>query len=1271
MKVYNKKFSKCDVFVSQREQRSTCMDFFRIKERNTKTGMEIYPDFTVTRSKDLMVRARGFYAVWDTEKKLWSTDEYDVQRLVDAELMRHRNSLLEKSNDMVIRVKFMSDFSTTAWRNFRSYLAHISDNAHQLDVELTFADTEVKKTDYVSKRLPYSLGGDNCEAYEKLMSTLYEPKERKKLEWAIGAILAGEAKDIQKFVVLYGEGGSGKSTFLNIVQQLFEGYYTTFEAKALTSSSNAFSTESFRDNPLVAIQHDGDLSRIEDNTKLNSIVSHEELTVNEKYKPSYMSKFNCFLFMATNKPVKISDAKSGIIRRLIDVRPSGRRTSSTQEYFALMSRISFELGAIAQHCLDVYRASGKNYYASYTPLGMIYETDIFFNFVETNYYTFLEQDGISLAQAWVLYKEFCEDSLIQYRLPRYKLRDELKNYFREFLPLTRIDGKQVRSFYTGFIADKFMDKEVTFEESPPGWLVLDATESLFDEFGQEYPAQYASAKYETPTKPWNKVTTMLKDLNTTKLHYVQVPSNHIVIDFDIRDDDGEKAQEMNLKEALKFPPTYAEYSKSRAGIHLHYLYSGDPELLSRLYAEGIEVKVFRGNAALRRKLSQCNTIPIAGLNAGLPFKEERMINFDVIKSEQGLRELIKRNLRKEIHPATKSSVDFIYKILEDAYATDLPYDIRDLRNAILTFAANSTNQSQYCIKLVSDMKFNSDEPSKDTAEYTDDRLVFFDIEVFPNLFLVNWKYAGDDNKCIHMINPTAQEIEELLRLKLVGFNNRRYDNHLLYARYIGYDLEMLFELSYKIIDGQKRPLFGEAYGLSYTDVFDFSSKKQSLKKFQIELGIHHLELGLPWDEPVPEELWPKVIEYCDNDVISTEVVFNARKQDFVARQILADLSGLTVNDTTQRHTAKIIFGNDRKPQSKFVYTDLSEMFPGYKFEGGKSEYRGEDPGEGGYVYAEPGYYTAVALLDVASMHPTSIELLELFGEYTGRYTELVRARLSIKQKDYAAASKTLGGTLEKYLTSVEDAEALSYALKIIVNIVYGLTSARFDNPFRDNQNIDNIVAKRGALFMIDLKHAVQEQGHQVIHIKTDSIKIAKPTKKIIKFIVDFGKKYGYKFEHEVTYEKFCLVNNAVYVAKKETGDWTAIGAEFAHPYIFKTLFSNEAVFIADLAETKSVTTALYLDMNEGLPEGIHDYVFVGKAGSFVPIKPGCGGGMLYREKEGKYNAASGTKGFRWLQSAMVAELGKEDDIDFTYYRRLVDKAIEHIEQYVDLATLRD
>ena len=101
------------------------------------------------------------------------------------------------------------------------------------------------------------------------------------------------------------------------------------------------------------------------------------MTVNEKFKSSYAARFNTFLFMGTNKPVKITDAKSGIIRRLIDVKPSGRKLPSKQ-YQALMNQIDFELGGIACHCLGVFQEMGKNYYSTYRPLEMIFQTDVFF-----------------------------------------------------------------------------------------------------------------------------------------------------------------------------------------------------------------------------------------------------------------------------------------------------------------------------------------------------------------------------------------------------------------------------------------------------------------------------------------------------------------------------------------------------------------------------------------------------------------------------------------------------------------------------------------------------------------------------------------------------------------------------------------------------------------------------------------------------------------------------------------------------------------------------
>ena len=97
--------------------------------------------------------------------------------------------------------------------------------------------------------------------------------------------------------------------------------------------------------------------------------------------------------------------------------------------------------------------------------------------------------------------------------------------------------------------------------------------------------------------------------------------------------------------------------------------------------------------------------------------------------------------------------------------------------------------------------------------------------------------------------------------------------------------------------------------------------------------------------------------------------------------------------------------------------------------------------------------------------------------------------MAIKRRDFTAARKMFDGRLTPYLENEDGADKLAYAFKIVINIVYGLTSAKFPNPFRDNRNKDNIVAKRGALYMIDLKHDLIDNNFKVVHIKTDSVKI--------------------------------------------------------------------------------------------------------------------------------------------------------------------------------------
>jgi hypothetical protein len=235
--------------------------------------------------------------------------------------------------------------------------------------------------------------------------------------------------------------------------------------------------------------------------------------------------------------------------------------------------------------------------------------------------------------------------------------------------------------------------------------------------------------------------------------------------------------------------------------------------------------------------------------------------------------------------------------------------------------------------------------------------------------------------------------------------------------------------------------------------------------------------------------------------------------------------------------------------------------------------------------------------------------------------------------------------------------------------------------------------------------------------------------------MDFGKKYGYEFEHEATYDKMCLVNKAVYIARYadhkdhkfrlSTGEvvetpYTATGSQFQLPYVFKFLFAKKPIVFEDMCETKTVKSALYLDMNEGYPlhayteeeynqaiEGVvnnalekkkyiiekddnpdakreeiindtlkkykgpkvgdlvetHNYVFIGRAGQFCPIQKDSGGGILVREQDGKYVSAPDADGYRWLESEMVRNLKMEDVIDSSFYRNKVDEAVAAIEEY--------
>lgn len=190
--------------------------------------------------------------------------------------------------------------------------------------------------------------------------------------------------------------------------------------------------------------------------------------------------------------------------------------------------------------------------------------------------------------------------------------------------------------------------------------------------------------------------------------------------------------------------------------------------------------------------------------------------------------------------------------------------------------------------------------------------------------------------------------------------------------------------------------------------------------------------------------------------------------------------------------------------------------------------------------------------------------------------------------------------------------------------------------------------------MMDLRKAVEEQGYDVVHIKTDSIKVPGATQELTDFIFEFGRKYGYDFEKEAVFEDFVLFNDAVYIAKyaepeKKRGQWDAVGAQFQHPYVYKTLLSNEEIVFDDLCESKNVAKGNIYVVND-------DKHFVGRVGRFTPVVEGVGGGALMRVHEGKEYAVTGTKGYLWMESSKVDQDRLDEIVDYSYFENLMNKA---------------
>ena len=782
------------------------MDFLDVSVKkftsnNRTVDYEVSPDFIFGDAKDLVVKGSKFYAYWNGS--FWDTKQKNLFYDIDSLLWRKARELEDGRPGLRIDVKEIRKASAGKFRLFADFCKACEASDISFNQKVLFADHKMQRRDYATTQLTYSPQEGEATAFKELIGTLYLPKELDKILWFMGALFTNKMYKIEKFMYLYGSKGSGKGTVLKIFRMLFEDYCGTIDLKLLTSADQ-FATGQIQEVPLL-IDEDTDISHIYNDTPLLKLTSHETISVNKKFKEPYDVKFIGLLITASNQRYKVRNVDSGITRRAIVVNPSGQKVSHTR-YNQLMSQIKYELPYIAHMAISRFEELGFDYYDDYFDVDMAEQTDHIFDFIRSN--AIHMQNGITLKQISELYREYLED--MGWKTDGYKatIKREALRYFDTMLKDSHVDGTRVNNYFKGFRWNIAFPEGVVGTTKaddtvvPDNWLEFDHHNEVFNKLAAEYPAQPA-LRNGNPSEKWDNVVTKLSDIQTNKLHWVKVPLNHVILDFDLKDENGNKNLELNKEAASKFPPTYAEVSKSGQGIHLHYIYDGNVNELDNLVEKNIEIKVYRGKSSLRRIDKASNNLQLSHISSGLPLKEKKDREmYDQIKeityTEKTLRNFVKRQLgmiegKEPSHPNTKPTIDFIAHEIQKAADMGLEYDITDLRHAVFMRAIRSTNNKDYCLAVFQQIPWSTmrDDEGKTEAKLTNftkiypkEELVFFDIEVYPNLFVVVWKKYHED-EFTRWINPTPDQIEYLMTFPLVGFNNRRYDNHILYARLLG------------------------------------------------------------------------------------------------------------------------------------------------------------------------------------------------------------------------------------------------------------------------------------------------------------------------------------------------------------------------------------------------------------------------------------------------------------------------------------------------------
>lgn len=177
-------------------------------------------------------------------------------------------------------------------------------------------------------QIPQSWSPGGAERVLRFIRVLFNDQvELKTIQWTLG-LVAVDPSSVSKFLLLYGPGGTGKSTLIGLIEDVFNGCCGTINSSVLTSKSSNIGVDTARTIASNRVVTAGDINLETNQLNLHTvkeITGHDSVSV-----PPIKVRTRCSLVAASNNLPHPSTQKtwcSAAVSRRAIVIPMNVKTS--------------------------------------------------------------------------------------------------------------------------------------------------------------------------------------------------------------------------------------------------------------------------------------------------------------------------------------------------------------------------------------------------------------------------------------------------------------------------------------------------------------------------------------------------------------------------------------------------------------------------------------------------------------------------------------------------------------------------------------------------------------------------------------------------------------------------------------------------------------------------------------------------------------------------------------------------------------------------------